>query len=73
MYGNVAAREISMGSLNAIVMDFVLSPERLCSSIVTMLQGLVHIASAAPRGGGYDANHFRDKESEAASGGRAEI
>lgn len=45
MYRNVTSREISMSSLKVVVMNFVLSPETLCSSIVTVLQGLVHIAS----------------------------
>lgn len=45
MYRNVTSREISMSSLKVIVMNFVLSPEMLCSSNVTVLQGLVHIAS----------------------------
>lgn len=45
MYRNVTSREISMSSLKVVVMNFVLSPENLCSSIVTVLQGLVHMAS----------------------------
>lgn len=37
MYRNVTSREISMSSLKVVVMNFVLSPETLCSSIVTVL------------------------------------